>query len=93
MRKVFKYKIPCQDNFELELPAGIKFLSFQSQYEDMCIWALVDTNETRKFRYQFRLAGTGHDIDDEIAENGQYIGTCQIMTGALVFHLFFAGIK
>jgi len=59
MRKIFKYQIPIQDEFELELPVGARILSFQIQYEEPVIWAIVDPDAEKEKRY-FNLYGTGH---------------------------------
>lgn len=83
---VYKYEVPLTDNFELELPAGAKLLSFQSQSGTPVLWALVDS-EALKEKRRFRLAGTGHPIEED-AERLVFIGTAQFHSGSLVFHLF-----
>jgi hypothetical protein len=86
MRKVFKYDVPVDDVFALDIPEGAKILSFQAQRDRPTIWALVNPDAPAE-RRQFRLAGTGHpitDFDDELS----FVGTCQMMSGSLVWHLF-----
>jgi hypothetical protein len=86
MRKIFKYPVPIDDVFSLNLPEGAKILSFQAQGERPTIWVLVnpDAPPTRR---QFRLAGTGHPISD-YEDELQFVGTCQMKGGSLVWHLF-----
>jgi hypothetical protein len=86
MLKVYKYEVPVEDEFSLEIPAGATILSFQAQREVPQIWALVNPSEPTEPR-QFRLAGTGHSIAD-FEHELKFIGTCQMAGGALVWHLF-----
>jgi hypothetical protein len=86
MNSVFKYEVPIEDRFKLMLPKHAKILSFQAQHERPQIWALVDPEEEAMER-EFRLAGTGHPIDERDV-NLYYIGTCQMRDGGLVWHLF-----
>ncbi len=86
MRKVFKYDVPVEDVFTLDMPEGAKILSFQTQRDLPMIWALVNPDAPMQSR-KFRLAGTGHpiaDYDDELS----FVATCQMMGGSLVWHLF-----
>ena len=83
---VFKYPVPIADSFSLDMPVGSEILAFQTQREQPCIWALVDPN-AQVAHYNFRLAGTGHPIEDN-NDQLKYIGTCQMAGGSLVLHLF-----
>lgn len=88
MNTVYKYPVPITDGFYLELPAGAKVLSFQVQGggSSPYIWVLVDTERPKVRRY-FRVAGTGHPIENAPADL-RFIGTIQLSGGALIFHLF-----
>ncbi len=86
MRKVFKYAVPVEDVFTLDMPAGGKILSFQAQRDRPTIWVLVNPDAPMQSR-EFRLSGTGHPITDYNNEL-YFIGTCQMMGGSLVWHLF-----
>lgn len=88
MKRVFKYPIPVVDGFTIDMPKGAIVLCVQTQREKPCIWALVDPIAPKETRH-FRLAGTGHAINEAIA---RYVGTFQIGEGALVFHLFEDGV-
>lgn len=85
MRAIHKYPIEIDDIAALKLPAGAQVLCVQLQRGQPCIWALVDTDAplvTRNFAWR----GTGHDVDP--CAVGQYVGTIQLQSGELVFHLF-----
>ena len=85
MLTVYKYNIPIEDYFELDLPINSKILCFQIQNEKPTLWVLVNPYNTL-YRHKFRLFGTGHPISEDY--NLSYIGTCQMMEGALIWHLF-----
>lgn len=84
-KTIWKFPIPCEDIFKLDLPLGAKVLTVQTQIGTPCIWVLVDP-EMEETPYWFRLAGTGHPLDP--VESETYVGTFQLRDGALVFHLF-----
>lgn len=83
---VYKYPVPPDDAFDLDLPVGARILTFQTQRDDACLWCLVDPKAPTETR-RFRLAGTGHAIDIP-PERLVYVATVQFHGGALVFHLF-----
>lgn len=63
MKRIFKYAIPIADEFELELPKGAEILTFQIQYEQPVIWAIVDPDAEKEKRH-FNLYGTGHPMKE-----------------------------
>ena len=79
---IYKYNIPMESEFEIELPTHRKILSFQVQNNLPQLWALVDP-DTPKERVAFHLFGTGILIQEWI---GNYIGTIQLH--GYVWHLF-----
>ena len=86
MLTIYKYIIPIEDHFTLELPKDAKILTVQTQRGTPQLWAMVDS-ETEKEKRYFRLAGTGHPLS-LVNAHFIYIGTFQMGNGVLVFHLF-----
>lgn len=84
MNTIWKYQVPLKDNFVLELPMNAKILSFQTQDDVPYIWVLLDPDNDPEKRV-FRLAGTGHLINHMPM---MFIGTVQMRSGSLVYHLF-----
>lgn len=72
----------------LEMPAGAVMLTVDTQGDDISLWALVDPDRPKVAR-RIAVHGTGHPIP---GDPGPYIGTFQLMGGALVFHVFDKGI-
>ena len=53
--------------------------------ETVCLWAMSNTDESRKVRRMFRVYGTGRPVKEDPADL-DYIGTVQ--TGSFVWHVF-----
>jgi len=87
MRTVYKYEVPFEDYFMLQLPKEASFLSFAEQKGNLFLWTLVDT-EKAITSYNFRLTGTGHPLPQ--MANLRHIGTCRapIVDSNVVWHLF-----
>lgn len=84
MKTIWKYKLAIIENQTIKMPATAKFLTMQIQYEDVTVWCLVDPKERLRPR-GFAIYGTGHDMPDD---PGTYLGTFQMASGSLVFHVF-----
>lgn len=97
-KTVFKYPIPIEDAFAIDLPASANVLTVQSDEKDgkPCIWCLINPDEPECIERRFRLAGTGHSIQwpekpwtiQEPVNTPRYIGTFQLHRGEFVGHLF-----
>jgi hypothetical protein len=85
MRKVFKYTVPLNEEFSLDIPWGAKILTVQALDGEPFVWALVDP-DARARAVPFRLANTGEAINE--AHELRYVGTFQLRDGGLVYHLF-----
>ena len=85
---IWKFPVIITDLFELEMPAGAEILSVQIQNGVPQLWAVVDENAKKVFR-TFYVRGTGHSTDG--LEHAKFVGTFQMCSGALVFHLFSGG--
>lgn len=81
MDTVYKYRVPFDDNVDIETYECAEVLAFDVQEGQLTIWARVDTTLPPVVR-RLRLAGTGHPLDNA----REYIGTCQ--DGVYVWHLF-----
>lgn len=88
MQIIYKYPVPSEDKFMLMLPLGAHVLTVQSQNNEPQLWALVDPQQPLEPRH-FRLVATGQQLADPFDKSSYvYIGTFQLLTGRLVFHLF-----
>lgn len=102
---VYKYPVELTDEFSVTLPRFCQILTVQTQLtpqgiEKPFMWIKHTLNTTKIVQRRFRLAGTGHTIDEPKSPNGQmtgdvssparwqYVGSFQLEGGRLVFHLF-----
>lgn len=83
---VWKCLLNIEDEHVLEIPSPAITLSFQVQNGALVLWFLVNP-ELGKVTKVFRLAGTGHQINNSLSEL-EYIDTVQLKGGKLVYHLF-----
>ena len=86
MKSIWKYPLEIADSQIILMPEGAHLLCVQAQREQLCLWAIVDSNAPREKR-MFRIHGTGHELPDDIG-NYIYIGTVQQEGGHLVWHVF-----
>ncbi len=86
MKKIYKYNVPIQDGFTLELPDGYKILHFGMQDKKAYLWVLVDPDSKLFISCRFQIKGTGHSIDESELMN--YVGTIITNNDRLVWHLF-----
>jgi len=85
-KAVYKYVLDYKTDYPVvNLPYGSKILYAREQYEHICVWALVDTHQTLSYSQRFRVAGTGHPIDEE---NLEYIWSAHLDSGAFIVHVF-----
>ena len=70
-------------NVKVLIPKGFKILSLQNQNNNICLWALADTNE-ELIEVKFIVCGTGHDCTN--VQYKKYVGTVQV--GVYVWHVF-----
>jgi hypothetical protein len=66
------------------MPIGAIPLSVHGQGDDICLWALVQTEAKREER-SFVIVGTGHEVPKEA---GKFIGTALLCDDRLVLHVF-----
>ncbi|KKK61113.1 hypothetical protein LCGC14_3017550, partial [marine sediment metagenome] len=86
MRKIWKFTLPVTDHPIVLMPKGAKVLSAGVQHGDVQVWALVDPEAPKESR-RFRVAGTGHPLEDEVVSL-RFIDTVQMLGGSLIWHIF-----
>lgn len=72
------------DRQVVNLPRGANILTVQAQGQTAQLWALCDSNAPFEPR-QIAIYGTGNALPEVV---GAYIGTFQMLGGALVWHVF-----
>jgi hypothetical protein len=90
-RTIWKFAIEVTDEFTLEMPIGAEPLHVETQrvngpnaqYEQPCLWALVDPTAEREQR-TFYVHGTGHPVHAD----AEHIGSFLLYGGSFVGHVF-----
>ena len=87
-KTIWKFKVDVfADNFIIEMSNDAEILCIQNQHEKPCMWVLVDPDQEKEERY-FEIFGTGHPVHCDMGVDRTYIGTYQLDSGRLVFHVF-----
>lgn len=81
---IHRFPLRTTDTQCVLLPAGSRPLSVAVRDDEMHLWALVELGEDLAGRL-VTIVGTGHPMPDE---PGEFLGTCLLHQGALVFHVF-----
>ena len=87
MKTIWKFPLEIIDEKILVMPVGAQILCVQEQHDEIKLWALCDRLETDLELRKFRIFGTDHEVSPQL-DLEDYIGTVQIHSGALVFHVF-----
>ena len=71
-------------NQEIEMPAGAEVVAVGEQDGTFILWAIV-TLEAPLVKRCFCLVETGDLLEEDV---GKYIGTVQLLSETLVYHVF-----
>lgn len=86
---IWKFALPIEDEFTLLMPAGSIPLSVGVQAGQPVLWAAVDRVTVARERHRFSLRGTGHPLPGLMLR--RFVGTFQLESLGLVYHLFDGG--
>lgn len=85
-RRIYKYDLELTGRQELSIPQGGALLCVQTQGESPKLWVDLPDPSAPPERRVFCVFGTGHPLPDGF--NGEYLGSCQMAGGALVWHIY-----
>lgn len=94
MLTVYKYPIEVKSHFPLSLPDGARILKVDFQGDQLCLWALGDTN-VKPVTRMIRVFGTGHPIGTEnpnVTMN-KLVFIDTVFHGPFVWHVFVDAIE
>jgi uncharacterized protein with FMN-binding domain len=81
---IWKFPLEVTDEQVVRLPTGAQILCVQVQGTTPCLWAKVDPMAAPK-EWRVVTRGTGNPAK---ANDGSYVGTYQMHSGRLIFHVF-----
>lgn len=76
--RIYKYELKMTGLNKIKMPVGANVLSVGLDPADkLCIWALVNSEETKEDVRKFMVAGTGWDLQDEFSKYlpANFLGT------------------
>lgn len=85
MKTIHKFVLRTNEQ-PVEMPVGAEILTAREQGDNICVWAMVDAQQTMREKRALRVFGTGHELPDD--PNLKYVGTAMLQGGALVKHVF-----
>ena len=88
MKKIYKYVLKPVDFQNLKLPKESKIISVIEQYDEMVLYAIVDTDTSETELYDIAVKGTGHPFPEKL-DTYTFLGSVKLMGGSLVFHIFY----
>ncbi len=88
MKTIHKYVLMLVPLQTVQMPQGAWVFSAQIQRESICIWAMVDTENTKVGR-DIEIADTGNQLDASVDRELSFIGTVQLRE--YVWHIFDLG--
>lgn len=80
---IHKFVLEFNSRQSVSMPVGSIILSIQVQKGVICLWAMVDKEETEKEDRYFRIYGTGEEVTQS---EGRFLATVQL--DHFVFHIF-----
>lgn len=85
MSTIWKYELPIQDQFTLDIPNAARILHAELIDQKPTIWVLVDPVENL-LRWHFIGIGTGHSLP---ADPGDHISSFAMHKGQFAYHVFY----
>lgn len=76
MKAIYKYPLPVQEKFVIELPAGARIIRVEDVAGLFWLWAIVDTEATPEPRY-LEYYKTGQPIETP-TQFLSYLGACKL---------------
>lgn len=76
MKRIFKYSLPVQEKFVIELPAGAEIIRVDDVDGLFWLWAIVDTDRPMEPR-RIECYKTGQPIETP-ADHLLYLGCCKL---------------
>lgn len=86
MNRIYKYTL-SPDNEIIEIPSN-SILSCESQEDNIVVYAIINTEDTENRKFEFKVIGTGIDIDVDISQYN-FLDTVKMNNDKFVFHVFY----
>ena len=91
MKAIYKYSLPVQEKFVIELPAGAQIIRVDDVDGKFWLWAIVDTEAEKEPRY-IECYKTGQPIETPL-EDLHYLGLCKLFIMQVLGLYMFENIR
>lgn len=85
MQTIYKYNLEITDKQVVPMPFNSEIISVKNQSGNLCLWAIVETENEVKPTYEIEIFGTGFPMHKDTFR--EFIDTC-VMPDGLVWHVF-----
>lgn len=76
MTSIYKYSLPVQEKYTIELPKGAQIIRVEDVDGLFFLWAIVNTDHENETRY-LEFYKTGQPIETPLADL-VFLGTCKL---------------
>jgi hypothetical protein len=87
VQTIYKYRLEITDAQRVKMPEDAEILTAQFQGEDLCLWAVVDTDRPIRERV-IEIFGTGNPMWVDMGVHRKFIATAQRPNMPPVWHVF-----
>ncbi len=77
MNTIFKYPLPVQEKYAIELPYNAKIIRVEDVDGLFFLWAMVDTEQEQKQLRFLEFYKTGQPIETPLSDL-MFLGTCKL---------------
>lgn len=91
MKTIHKFQLKVADFQVVEIKGLTRVLSVEEQYNEIVLYATVDTEKKEIHKLKVEMRGTGHDLGEIQNKNSRFINTVKLQEGRLMFHVFVWG--
>ena len=93
MRTIYKFGLKPLDFQIVEIQGLLKVLSAKEQYNNMVLYAMVDTDDKEITKVKIAIRGTGHELGELYNKPYKFINTIKLEGDKLMFHIFLMEVK
>ena len=86
-KSIYKYQLGVVGSQLIKMPKDAEILSVKNQQENLVVYALVTPDEEIVER-RILVYGTGHPIRADIFDDFDFVGTVNMNSATLVWHVF-----
>lgn len=88
MNTIHKFELDIEDEQAVGIKGLIKVLSAEEQYDNLVLYAMVDTDNKEVSKVRIAIRGTGHPLGILFTQPNKFLNTIKLRNGMLMLHIF-----